>query len=771
MKHSFLVFIIFLIIHLINAQIAVGEWRDHLAYNKAIRVVEVGDKIYCATETAVFYLNTQDNSLTKLSKVNGLSDIGVSSIAYSQANDILIITYTNANIDMISNNTIYNISDIKRKQIIGNKTINNILIIDNLAYLSCGFGIVVVDIINKEIKDTYYIGDQGSLINVYELTSDGQYFYAATEQGIYKALKSSPYLVNYEFWDRMEDIPHYDKKINTIKYFNGNIYFNYDSDVSGGDRLYGYKTGSVWRLDSLAYAYSENIFSIEVTNNHLVVCTNYLVAIYNNDESRKELYMNYANGNSKPRHAIYDKYLNLWVADNEYGLIRKGESTIECIFPNGPEGNGSWNMSVSNGDLWVVTGAVDGSWTNKWASAIIYRFNNETWSTYSKKNIPAFDSIRDLVNILVSPLNSSIVYVASYFNGLIEFKNGSISNIFNSQNSTIEPILPGTTIRIYGLDMDESGNVWVTNSMAQRPFSVLTPDGQWFSLPYGSFFDNSFIGEILITQNNHKWVLLPRGKGLFAFDDKGTFDNSNDDDYLAFSVLDENGKILTNELYSIAKDLNGTIWLGTNMGILVYYHPENVFEGTDFYAQQIIIQMDGTTQYLLETETITAIEVDGANRKWIGTQSGGVFLMSEDGTQQIYNFNKDNSPLLSNTIKCIAIDQISGEVFFGTDKGIISYRGSATNGDPDFTNVYVFPNPVKNNYTGLITVTGLVANVNVKFTDISGNIVYETTALGGQAIWDGNDFSGNRVQTGVYLVFCTNEDGSKTHVTKLLLIN
>lgn len=773
MKHSFLVLFIFLIIHLINAQIAVGEWRDHLAYNKATRVVEAGDRIYCATEAAVFYVDTKEVTLNKLSKVNGLSDIGVSSISYSETHGVLIIAYANANIDLLIGNSIYNISDIKRKQIVGNKTVHNILIRDNIAYLSCGFGIVALDIVNKEIKDTYYIGDQGSLINVYDMTCDDTYFYAATENGIYKAQINSPFLVNFEFWNRMEDLPYFNQKINAIRYFSGNLYYNYDSDVSGEDRLYGYKQGNFWRLDSNAYTYAETINSIEVSHNYLIVCSNYLVAAYNPDESRKELFMNYINDKSNPRQAIYDKNLTLYIADYDVGLVhRLDQYNALSEYPNGPETNECWNISVNNGDLWVATGAVDGSWGNRWNIAELYRFNEESWSTLSRSNTPVFATAHDLVNVLVSPLNSNNVFAASYSKGLIEIVNGTVTNLFNESNSTLDPIIPGDeVIRTFGLDMDDSGNLWVTNPMAQNPISIYTADHQWKSLPYGSLFDNSFIADIIVTQNNHKWVLLPRGKGIFAFDEKGTFDNSSDDDYSAFSILDENGKLITNDLFSMAEDLDGAIWLGTNKGVLVYYHPENVFSGTDFYAQKIMIEMDGTTQYLLETETITDIVIDGANRKWIGTQDAGVFLMSEDGTKQVLNFNEDNSPLLSNAIMTIAIDQISGEVFFGTDKGIISYRGSATQGDNDFNQVYVFPNPVKNDYTGLITVTGLIANANVKFTDISGNIVYETTAEGGQAIWDGNDFNGDRVQTGVYLVFCTNEDGSKTHITKLLLIN
>ena len=223
-------------------------------------------------------------------------------------------------------------------------------------------------------------------------------------------------------------------------------------------------------------------------------------------------------------------------------------------------------------------------------------------------------------------------------------------------------------------------------------------------------------------------------------------------------------------MYSIAEDLDGDIWVGTDQGIVVYYYPENVFEDSDFHAQRIILTIGDVTQYLLNTEMITAIAIDGANRKWLGTKSSGVYLVSENGTEEIHHFTEGNSPLLSNQINDIGINHETGEIFFATDKGLISYRGSATMGSDEFRDVYVYPNPVRENYDGDITIRGLVSDVNVKITDISGNIVYETTAEGGQATWNGKNFSGSRVSTGIYLVFCSNDDGSKTYITKLLFI-
>jgi len=228
-------------------------------------------------------------------------------------------------------------------------------------------------------------------------------------------------------------------------------------------------------------------------------------------------------------------------------------------------------------------------------------------------------------------------------------------------------------------------------------------------------------------------------------------------------------------VYSVAEDNDGNIWVGTIAGPIVYYGAYGIIdEEDDIIGTQILIpRNDGTGlgDPLLKSEKINCIVIDGANRKWFATEKSGAFLMSEDGKTEIYKFNSENSPLFSNNVRSIAINDDNGEIFFGTDKGILSFKGQATKGGEDYHDVYVYPNPVRENYRGDITVTGLVANVNVKITDVSGNLVFETTALGGQAIWDGKNFSGKRVNTGVYLVFCSNEDGTKTHVTKLLFIH
>jgi hypothetical protein len=229
------------------------------------------------------------------------------------------------------------------------------------------------------------------------------------------------------------------------------------------------------------------------------------------------------------------------------------------------------------------------------------------------------------------------------------------------------------------------------------------------------------------------------------------------------------GNLPGTSVMAIAEDLDGEIWVGTDEGIAVFYNPQNIYEGED--AQQILVNIDGYTQYLLETEIVKAIAVDGANRKWCGTERAGVFLISADGTEQIENFTEDNSPLFSNNITSLAYNGETGEVFIGTAKGLISYKSDATEGQDPQTDVYAYPNPVRPGYTGPIAIKGLARDAIVKITDVTGTLIYETRAEGGQATWNGYNFDGRRANTGVFMVFVSGDDGSDALVTKILFIN
>lgn len=752
-------------VFLVEGQQLIGNWKSHLSFAEAVQVADAGKGIYCATKSGLFFYDRNDHTVGIHTKVEGLSDQEVSSVVYAGDRGILIVGYRNANIDLIEGAEVYNMPDIKRKQLTGNKTINNLMVVGDFAYLSCGFGIVVLNLEKREILDTYYIGENGGQSNVYDMAFDGTWLYAATEQGVFRADINSPNLIDYNNWSRIQDLPYPGGIYNAITWFGGSLYTSLGNESGDADSLYYYESGS-WH--SFQGPETGHISQLGKSNDKLVVVKGNHVSLYDAGRNKvRDLIL------SGPGYAIEDQDNILWVADRFSGMVRAEGENVTTILPNGPLSNEVMSVSIMDNIVYTVAGGVTSAWNNTFNHAELNVMDQGEWHGSSSVEY------RDLIQVTTDPADKYHVFVASWGYGLLEYRNGELIQVFRADNSTLQSIdVESDTNEIYyrlgGTVFDRDRNLWVTNTGVAEPVSVRKTNGQWASYDMDGQLDVSTLGRIINTRNDHKWILCPRNQGLFAFTVNGTLDDISDDRYRKFDVVDADGVTIDNQVYSFAEDKDGVIWVGTETGIVVYYNPSMVFEEERFYGQRIIVPRNdgsGLADILLQNERVTAIAIDGANRKWIGTAKAGVFLLSEDGLEEIHHFTAENSPLLSNNIMDIAINGDNGNVYIATDAGLISYKSTAIEGRESFDDVYVYPNPVRENHTGDIVITGLVGNVNVKITDIGGNLVYETNSLGGQAIWDGRTFSGDRVQTGVYMIFCTNEDGSQTHIAKLLVIH
>jgi len=744
------------------AQQAIGEWQSYLPYKEGSQVADAGNRIYCGTMSGLYYFDRQFNTVNVLTKGDGLSDLKINAVNYSPDLDVLVIGYENTNIDILQENEIFNIPDIKRKQITANKIINNILILDELAYLSCGFGIVVINLEKKEIKDTYLIGENGGFTNVYDMAIDASKIYAATEAGIFQASRNSTNLVDFNSWTRILDVPHSNSMFSTICWYRDKLYAAYRNEENGDDTLY-YKENGLWKI--FPANVQNRVHHIRGSGNLLVTVTDVYATVYNAQHESVGIISSPA-----PVHAVVDGEAGLWVADRMNGMYRStGWDQKELIAPNGPLSSNVASIALMDDVLYTAAGNVTSGWNNIFQHLEMNIRQQGIWSGVTTTEY------RDLIHLSIDPSDKHHVYGASWGYGLVEFRDGEIVEVFDNTNSSLQTIIEGDKyFRLGGSAFDREGNLWMTNSAVPEPISVKKADGKWKSFTLDGVLNENYLGRIINTTYDHKWLVCPLGHGLFAFDVNGTIDDISDDRYKKFDIVDVNGKIISNYVYCLVEDRDGNHWIGTDKGIVVYYSPTRVFDEGPFYGQQIIVpRNDGTglADILLGTEKVTSIAVDGANRKWIGTSKSGLYLVSDDGLEEVHHFTEENSPLLSNTISDIVINDENGLVFIGTDAGLISYKSTAIEGKEDFSGVYVYPNPVHYDYDGEIVITGLVGDVNVKITDITGNIVYETTALGGQAIWDGRSFSGDRVSTGVYMIFCTDDDGSKTHITKLLIIN
>ncbi len=771
MIFRFLLFLfIFTSLHLFSQEIEIGKWRDHFPYSKSIAVADAGDDVYCASENAVFKVNKQEKVIERISRVTGLAESEITDIAYSETTKTLIITYKNSNVDLIKNKQIINVSDIKRSNIIGNKTINRIYIHDKRAYLACGFGIVVLDLEREEVKETYLIGINSTNVNVLDITLSSSYIFAATDEGVFKAPLNAPSLSNFNVWNKEAQLPF--EKYNCIVQFNGKIYVNKKSQNFNSDSLFVYD-GINWYYDNLTQ--NQSTFRIKNDKNHLIFAFYDNIKVYDQSLNVKfHIYNYYLNSASpEPLSAVLDNQLTLWIADAKQALIKSDLNGLtERFIPNGPISNRSFHLKFgSNGSLYLAPGSYTANRSNVYFGDGISILKNNFWESISNNEIAQFDTLFDKVFVNPDPANPERVMVSSWGRGLIEIENYQLKKIYNEKNSTLSKLNDPSYYWVGNAcsQFDKDGNLWATGSGTPNHLNVMDKQGNWKTFNLGAATTLINPGVFIIDKNNNFWIQNHRN-GIILFNHNNTLDDPSDDKFLWLNNQSGTGNLPSLEVMCITEDREGQIWIGTEKGVVVIYNTSNLFNGP-VDAQQIKLEQEGQIQILLETERVTAIAIDGANRKWLGTESGGVFLMSPDGTKQLTAFNTENSPLPSNTIQSIAVNGINGEVFFATDKGLVSYKSDATDGQDIFKNVYAYPNPVREDYEGTIAIKGLVTDVDVKITDISGKLVYSTKALGGQAVWDGKNVFGEKVKSGVYMVYCSTEDGAKTYVTKILVIN
>ena len=690
------------------------NWQEHLSYGNAKHILEVENHIYCATENGLFYYNKEDYTINRLNKITGLSDVGVSAMNYDSENNIIIITYYNTNVDLIKGDDIINITDIKDKFITGEKEIHNVDIEEGVAYFSTSFGLLLMDLKKEEIIDTYKIGENGNFVGINDCYIDDTCIFVGTTDGVYFADKNSNTLFDFNSWTKH---PSHPSEVSEIIVNSSGILFNSQYPSLKVRNCNGY------------YLEIGSIISVYQNNN--------LISEVSSDSNFSNI-----------QDAWMDKDNILWIADSSNSLLKyENFEFSEVIKPNGPSSNTIENIKLQDNFLFLL-------------------HNN------SKNSVSRTGDIIDWLHwdyfseVVCSEKIGSITYVGSSTSGLAK-KDGQ--QIIRYTPGNTQNILD-TNYYISNLTSDREGNLWGTVSNSGKTLFVRSSDNYWTYFFMPQLPNDRDIRNLIIDDYGQKWGSV-RAKGLFVYNDNGTIEDKSDDQYKVITTSVGNGNLPNQEVYALVSDLDGNVWAGTKEGVCVFYSPSSVFSGYNFDAQQIIVEENGFGQYLLESEIVYSIAVDGGNRKWIGTLESGLYLLSEDGTEEIEHFTKENSPLLSNTILDIELNHKTAEIFISTDKGLMSFRNDATKGKTNINSVDIFPNPVREDYYGNISINGIAYESNVKITDVSGNLVFETTSNGGMAIWDGTDSNNNRVGTGVYLVFCSDKDGGEKAVGKILFIH
>ena len=763
------------------AQTAIGEFRSHVSMNKFLSVAADGETVYAASDNGLFLLdkgtmNEEEPQISTWTKVDGLSDIDIVKIYFDRRNEVLIISYDNGNIDVVRHDKLINIRDVKDKSMSGSKRLRNCRSFGDIAYFVYPFGIVMIDLKELMITDTWFTKRENRQLVPTDVAIWNQRCYVSTEEGLFSMPLTSPVISDFSQWDKETGWD-----ISLLSPNEGGVFVvKKAASQSTPDSLFVLSSDG-WSFSGKSGLSISHLMSQGDT---LAVCYWDGVELLDADGERIYFANWYENGlYPDARECVLDGD-NIWVADHVYGLVRNNMTYYSHSFfkAPGPYTDYVEGMASRNGVVAVVHGSRKGST----AFSPSYRFpaiswlQNQSWA-YNSGDFLTYDPNKltyDLTAIAINPLDETEWSVASWGNGIFKCKNQHVVAHYNAANSLLDSINDGSTY-VSGLQYDKKGNLWMTNSYSQKMLKMLEPDGTWHAYNISTGVVTNDINEVvaeqlLVDSHGYKWVNFPRDATynrypLIAFSDNGTYNNLGDD---RFARIDMNvaAEVNSSSVYCMAEDLDGEIWIGTDKGVKVIYYPEKVFTG-NAYPRNILLEQDGYVSVLLEYEQVTAIAVDGANRKWIGTGKAGVFLMSENGQEQLLHFTEEDNPLFSNQIESICINQQTGEVFFATAKGLVSYRGTATAGFETYEDNLVYPNPVPHGYAGMVAVNGLKANSLCKITDSSGRLVWQGYSHGGQLVWDGKDHYGNRPASGVYYVMVSDEDGKEKIVTKFVFIN
>lgn len=755
------------------AQNSVGEWNTYLAYYTTTNIAEGNNHVYAVANGSLYSYNKEDNSITHYSKQTGLSDSDVSHIIFNPDVNVLLITYSNGNIDLLGDYGIYNISSLLENSSITNKTINNIYLYKEIAYLSTYFGIIALNMAKKEIKDTYKLNKK---INSVAINNNN--IYAATSEGITHASLDSN-LLDYNEWDTYPlSSSEFDKdSISQICFFQNNLCL-FANQTNNKGIYYQQSDGTVKNLlknNSLQYMVFQNNKLMPYTSSELYIYSSLSnsdrdvvnVGLINNVASLKD-----------PN--------TFWIASGSNGIkgIQKKNNQYQIVLENTnddtryPKRNYNYFMTTYNNKLLVIGG---GRWTNRWGRpGTFMEYENEKWFNFDENEINnKFRYFWDYTGIAVDPKDPEHYFISSYGQGIAELKAKEAVQLYTHENSPLDTII-GKNLkgfdytRIGGITFDKNSNLWVTNCEVGSVLKVLKADGSWVSFKFNDFMNVHMVDKITITSDNRKWINVPYGSesGIFILDDGGTIDDTSDDQSRFISTFsDTNGTIDASGYFCITEDKKGQVWIGTNRGPIVCESPKTSLD--KIQCKRITRPADEINDVpynFLDGEQINAIAVDGGNRKWIATQSSGVFLASEDGMETIENFTTTNSPLPSNQVNSLAINQLTGEVFIGTENGLVSYMSDATEGREDYSDVYAYPNPVRPEHSDKVTIVGLMNDSNVKITDLRGNIIYQGKSAGGTFTWDCRSRKGGRVATGVYLVLSATPEAKESVVTKIMVV-
>lgn len=768
MKIIFLTLVAFLSIYFCHSQNNNNKlWKGYFSYMRINDISQDETKIFAATENAIFSQDIISGDIKTINTVDGLSGLTITAIYDSPSLKKTIIGYENGLIIVYNqvDGSILNVVDIINKSIPQNvKRVNHFMEYNGVIYVSCDFGIVQYNLSTLQFGDTFFIGSNGSQIAIAQTAVFNGMIYAASKNdGILAANIASPFLNDFNQW-------------NSIAGFGWS-----GVEKIGNNLVATTSNGSLQKFNGSTFVpviqLPEPVNDLRSSGSYLLVTTKNHVYIYN------DVIVQISDISSSQVQDVQVEFTCATIINNivffgttEDGIFSKGitDSTIENKTPQGPFRNDIFAIDASSSNLWAVFGGYDLDYNPyAYTPAGLARFGISKFNKNGWLNIPYNDLLeaKSISRITVNPNNENQVFFSSYYSGLLKLENNEATTLYNTTNTgsdglqTIVGQVPDD-IRINGAAYDKSGNLWVTNSIVRKGLKVFKSNGQWQSFDMQNVYANLGklrFGRMVIDKNGTKWMGTWRD-GVIGFNE------ALNNRFRVISSAAEGGNLPSFDARAVAVDNRNQLWIGTLAGLRVLSNVDSFSSDETLRTNPIIIIEDNLAQELLYEQSISDIFVDGANNKWIGTIDSGVFYVSQDGQKTIYHFTTSNSPLPSNTINDIDINGTTGEVFFATDKGLVSFKGTSTTAQDNLNNVYVYPNPVRPEFAGTVKISGLIDKANVKISDIEGNLVHEVIAEGGTIEWDTTAFGKYKVASGVYMIFISADDGSETKVKKVMII-
>ena len=788
-------FSIIALLSIITASAQSGSWKIHPVFGATpTNAIDVGDRIYYLVSNNLFCYDKETSENIMYDKSNYLNDTQISNVYYNYDKKYLVVAYSNSDIDIIlENGRVKNIPDITNSLMPSLKTINHVTFNGNRIYVATAFGYVVIDDEKFEIAESRIYNK-----SITSAAVCGNYLLLSSADGTYIGLASKAHstldsFVLYANEKKCKFLTITDKRF--LTYGTNAIIYDIATDADGNPTgLTWVKTigntapSSVQPVKSLGvtmvlYPATPQYYTIDATGEAsaaITLPTAVKSELLTSQETDKGSW--WAVGPN----GIHKVTINGTTATTEVDYQKINASTVSRVFYLVYNEEKDYLLAANTGPILI---------SNEGGNAIINRLENGIWTTLNTTVTAGGASTATVLQRsylpIFDPKDSNAFIIGTRDQGIFRFVDNSgegfkETNHWTQNNSPVYS--SGSRCNAHAIDFDKNGNIWFISGTQNpsKPYilphdkiDVETPSANdWVSTELSFAYSSQWENIFYIARKSGVKIYCPKGyANVFFFKEKveGDYSSFNLAEFkTSSSTLDQDGNIFSwNKIFSFAEDLNGKVWMGSTTGICVW-NPENIFDTDSRVYRPKVPRNDGTNNadYLLDGVSVTCIAVDALNRKWIGTNANGVFLVSADGTEIIEQLNTSNSVLPTDQILSICVKPNSNTIFIGTPNGVLEYETSSVTPAPSYDEVLVYPNPVRPEYTGFITIKGLMANSLVKISDASGNVITSLQATGGTATWDGLNASGERVKSGVYYVLASENENetSSAIVAKFLVI-